>query len=323
MQKFSKSDFKETHFLVLLLGSQLKTFFHKHLHPLQLPHLREAKCKKTLGKGTFGIVKLYECTEHHDTNHTHPCGKCFVVKKCCSNNKKCIDELNHEYRIATNLKHENIARVLDYAEREQCIIIEHFEGIDMFTLLTTVDILSLDFVLDCFHQLLLAVDYLHRNSIAHMDIKLENLIVNEQARKLKLIDFGEATHFGETIKTNFGTMAYRPPETIAPCHIVIPSKCDIWACGLVLYELVYYKIPWSSAEISDKTYSKHCNSIKLNKLHPYIFPFDTLSDTRSDTLCKKKVRDLLNNLFYLSLHPNWQKRSSADILLEFFTPLNI
>ncbi len=68
---------------------------------------------------------------------------------------------------------------------------------------------------DIFGQIMRGVQYCHSNSIYHRDIKLENLIIDNN-RKVKIIDFGFATYSPNTKLLNFfcGTPSYMPPEIV-------------------------------------------------------------------------------------------------------------
>lgn len=85
-----------------------------------------------------------------------------------------------------------------------------------------------------------ALAYLHAKQIRHRDIKPANLLLQKDGR-LKLVDFGLAVEADATRITQqgmaFGTVSYAPPEWITPDQLD-PSKWDIYALGVVFYELL-------------------------------------------------------------------------------------
>ena len=55
--------------------------------------------------------------------------------------------------------------------------------------------LSEDIVKPLFKQLVSAIDYMHKLGLVHRDLRIENIIINEQTKEVKFIDFGFATSF--------------------------------------------------------------------------------------------------------------------------------
>lgn len=92
----------------------------------------------------------------------------------------------------------------------------------------------------CMRQVAEALAYLHGKQIRHRDIKPANLVLQKDGR-LKLVDFGLAVEADTTRITQqgmaFGTVSYAPPEWITPDQLD-PSKWDIYALGVVFYELL-------------------------------------------------------------------------------------
>ena len=84
-----------------------------------------------------------------------------------------------------------------------------------------------------------AVDYCHDRSIAHRDIKLENIIINKEGTHITLIDFGFSTQMpaNRKTKTYCGTKCYMAPEIVLRKPYT-GMKADVWALGVLLYVLL-------------------------------------------------------------------------------------
>ncbi len=94
-----------------------------------------------------------------------------------------------------------------------------------------------------------AVSYAHEKGVVHRDLKPSNLLVGEEGR-LKVIDFGCAqftggqaslalTRTGEIM----GTLAYMPPESLAEGARELDTRGDVYALGVILYELLVGRQP--------------------------------------------------------------------------------
>lgn len=100
-----------------------------------------------------------------------------------------------------------------------------------------------------FRELIAAVSYCHQRGITHRDIKCENLLF-DQSYTLKLVDFGFARRFkkGDLLKTFCGSYAYASPEILKQ-RPYKPQPVDLWACGVVLYVMIFGKLPFRSSRL--------------------------------------------------------------------------
>jgi serine/threonine protein kinase len=82
-------------------------------------------------------------------------------------------------------------------------------------------------------QIASALDYCHRNSIVHRDLKIENILISKMG-DIKIIDFGLSNLFSprNQLKTFCGSLYFAAPEV------------DVWSFGIVLYVLVCGKVPF-------------------------------------------------------------------------------
>uniref|UniRef100_A0A6C0H6Y5 non-specific serine/threonine protein kinase n=1 Tax=viral metagenome TaxID=1070528 RepID=A0A6C0H6Y5_9ZZZZ len=130
-------------------------------------------------------------------------------------------------------------------------------------------------LLKCFDRALSGLQYMHDLGIAHMDIKLENILLDTNNDQVKLIDLGQAQVFvkeGEYQTNNrvCGTEAYFPPEFYNRLYFY-PDKVDIWCCGIVLYNLIFDRMPWGLSYRKDPLFARCEEYFKSNKLYPKCF----------------------------------------------------
>ena len=101
-------------------------------------------------------------------------------------------------------------------------------------------------ILDYITQICLALQHIHKKKIIHRDLKSDNVFLMKSGI-VKLGDFGIAKGLQSTwekAKTFVGTPYYLSPEIIA--NEPYDSKSDIWALGVLLYELMTFKMPFNA-----------------------------------------------------------------------------
>lgn len=236
----------------------------------------------------------------------------------------------NEYTIGRQLDHPNIIKTLALETNGESIVFEHFECIDLLDYVNAYpDLLHTDCI-NFFMQILDGVEYLHDMGIAHMDIKLENIVLDTKTRILKLIDFGHSLQFRKLkdtpnteissssneevdlselsgigknkndkynyIYTNLicGTDAYFPPEYFMRKRFR-GDQVDVWCCGILLYQLIYESIPWETPTRKDARYGWFEYDMKqYKKLNTRVFY------NRHSDLCYEDWF-ILQMMFYRSL----------------------
>lgn len=104
-------------------------------------------------------------------------------------------------------------------------------------------------------QVAQALDYAHRHDVVHRDIKPANLLVTAEG-KVKVVDFGIAKLVSPAITLpgrTVGTPYYMSPEQVRG-HVV-DGRSDLFSLGIVLFECVTGRTPFSSGDISNIQYS--------------------------------------------------------------------
>lgn len=272
---------------------------------------------RNLGEGGFGTLQLYKCKQYCNN---YNCNKCIVVKTMKenldfkNNRERLINHFYNEFYITINLNHPNIRKTLDIDEKTHSIMFEYCPGIDLFDYINEYT-KNTKFLLPLYSQILDGVEYLHNNDIAHLDLKLENIMIYNN--HIKIIDFGEALRYrnnGKEIpyKGAHGTVSYMPPEMIQK-KIYKPDKVDIWSCGILLYNIIRPYMPWELADSKlDKLYSKFKYSLEnYNTLDPCIF-------TPLDNTYSANEKKIIMTIFKYTFQINPDLRKSISMLKNIF-----
>ena len=152
----------------------------------------------------------------------------------------------------------HVATVHEYGESDRFFFIsmEHVEGDDLSTLLArgpltperAIDIgVEVCSLLVTAHGLELTVEGEPHHGVIHGDIKPKNIRIASDGR-VKVLDFGIAKALSLTRKltrNDFGSVAYASPERLESGEVDIHS--DLWSVGVVLYELIVGRQPYSEA----------------------------------------------------------------------------
>jgi serine/threonine-protein kinase len=144
----------------------------------------------------------------------------------------------NEVRVALRVSHPNVCRVHDIGEvdGQHYISMEYVDGEDLASLLRRIGRFPGDRALQAARQLCAGLAAAHDQGILHRDLKPANVMIDGRGR-VKITDFGLAGLAGELhgVEIRAGTPAYMAPEQLAGKEIT--QRSDIYALGLVLYEL--------------------------------------------------------------------------------------
>jgi len=200
---------------------------------------------KKIGEGGYG--KIYKVKNKES-------GDIRAMKQILKSKIPDIEKFQNEIKILSMVDHPNIVRLFE--------VIEDDKYFNLFQeLCTGGELLSKvqkplkeKEIAKIFKQIMSAIAYCHEKGIVHRDMKLENILFSTESEDspIKIIDFGLSVLLGKKdvkenevtnlkkygfkrMTTKVGTIYYMSPEVIKGNY---DEKCDIWACGVILYTLL-------------------------------------------------------------------------------------
>jgi len=202
--------------------------------------------REKLGKGGMGVVYKAWDPQHN----RHVAIKCMLA----ADDPTELQRFLREASTATQLTHTNIVAVyeIDEFEGTPYIVMELVRGQSLSRLLNPRSSdekpLPLRDALAIVRDVARALNYAHERGIVHRDVKPENVMVDER-RRAKLMDFGLAREVarGATLTTTghvMGTPYYMSPEQAIGRREAVDHRTDIWALGVILYEIGTRRLPF-------------------------------------------------------------------------------
>ena len=215
---------------------------------------------KKIGEGAYG--KIYKVRNKQS-------GDIRAMKQITKNKIPDITKFQTEIKILSMVDHPNIVRLFEVIEDDKYfnLLQELCTGGELYKKYQTTQLKEKE-IAKIFNQIMSAVAYCHDKGIVHRDLKLENILFasEEPDSPIKIIDFGFSVLLGKKpnlkneekeknsdssdlkkfgfrrMKSKVGTLYYISPEIIKGNY---DEKCDIWACGVILYILLCGYPPFS------------------------------------------------------------------------------
>jgi serine/threonine protein kinase len=225
-----------------------------------------------ISEGGYGLVYLAKKKTTNDSYAIKKINKLYLKKKNLYN------FIENEKAILTNLNNDYVVKCYyTFSDRTSIyFVMEYLNGGDMSYMLSKFKGINEMYVKQYSAEILLALEYLHKNEIIHRDLKPQNIMFDARGH-VKLTDFGlsefnmkdnkrskcarTARRLSKTVLSKvYGTENYLAPELImGDKH---DKSVDYWAFGVIIYELLFGDPPFL-ADTTDKVF----NSILERKLH--------------------------------------------------------
>lgn len=256
------------------------------------------KYKHILGQGSFGCVLHAEyMTDNTVSNYAVKC----IPKTLCTDVNRIVEEVT----ILKILAHNFIIKLEGTFQTSNllCIVTETLLHGDLYTLIyENIDMPAIpdDLILFYLSSVVIVLDHIHSKGIIYRDLKPENIMLDSTGY-IRVIDMGLAKrirYINECTQNNEVTCQIVDEKTYTLCgsaeylspEILLKNghdkSVDIWALGVLLYELFTKKTPFQATNI--RKLFKNILDVKTKKL--------TLTQNEKETIANENVEKLLIEL---------------------------
>ncbi|WBX79614.1 Stk1 family PASTA domain-containing Ser/Thr kinase [Virgibacillus salarius] len=228
-----------------------------------------------------------------------------------ANDEEFIARFDREAHAAASLSHPNIVNIYDVGEEDKLLymVMEYVDGMTLKEYIQRNGPLDVQEALDIMKQISAAIAHAHANDIVHRDIKPQNILIDTYGQA-KVTDFGIAIALSATALTQtnsiLGSVHYLSPEQARGG--MATKKSDIYSIGIVLYELLTGRLPFSgqsAVSIALKHLQNDTPSVrKYNQDVPQSVENIVLKATAKDPFHRYETIYDLEDALEMALHPS-------------------
>lgn len=294
------ADFTQTVASSVTTSSRASSSSHEHIEGRFAPGtLLNGRYRiiALLGKG--GMGEVYRATDL-------TLGQSVALKflpALGAGDPRLLERFHNEVRIARQVSHPNVCRVYDIGEAEGLVYLsmEYVDGEDLSTLLKRIGRLPSEKATEIARKICAGLAAAHDRGVIHRDLKPHNVMLDKRGEVL-ICDFGLAALPEQINPAEFrqGTPAYMAPEQIK--GTAVTAQSDIYALGLVLYELYTGKRPYSGKNVQE------------------ILVQQEAMDMTSMSSHAQDIDPVVENIIKRCLDPEPNKRPSNALLVSMALP---
>lgn len=160
------------------------------------------------------------------------------------------NKLYREFSIAKNLNNKFTDHYIELLEEDKIYLVKSFESGKNLSDVISSDGMDIDTFIAYAISITEAIDYIHQNSVLHLDLNPGNIICNEVQKSIKLLDFGESIsniNINKSPQKNIqitGGAAYSAPEQTGLSNQNLDERSDLYSLGVVFYEMLSGRLPF-------------------------------------------------------------------------------
>lgn len=203
-----------------------------------------------LGEGSFAVVhKVVETAVSARESPQFASRRNFALKEINLSrlrSEALRSQAEQEASIHPGLNHPHVLRCFETFEigTTLFLLLELAEGGVFWKFMRARKVLKEAEAARFYSEVAQGVHYLHLVGVMHRDLKPENILLDAQ-QHAKIADFGWSCRVASNLTTECGTPAYLAPEMVAKESY--NKQVDVWALGILLYEMLVGYSPFSSA----------------------------------------------------------------------------
>ena len=256
------------------------------------------KLRELIGEGGFGLVYVAE--------QEQPIRRKVALKviKPGMDSKEVIARFEAERQALALMEHPNIANVIDAATTETgrpYFVMELVRGLPITDYCDQAK-LSLRERLQLFITVCQAVQHAHQKGIIHRDLKPSNLMITLHDGKPvpKVIDFGVAKALNQRLTEHslytrhaqmLGTPMYMSPEQAELSELDVDTRSDVYALGVLLYELLTGQAPFDREQFTSRGYDEMRRIVREVEPARPSARVSTLSGEQRSTVAERRSID--------------------------------
>ena len=231
---------------------------HGKMFDLDMPHestrhIGDFTIERVLAKGGFGTV--YQACDRAGQRVALKVSHRTIIELSAQG----LSLQQNEVEALIRLSHPSLVRVMSYGflpDDRIYLAMELLDGIGMDRYLRREGRLDVIEAIPFMRKLVDTLAHCHQHNVLHLDLKPNNIIITDvHEPELKVLDFGLAALVENQLSVESrslaGTLQYMAPELLTQYDDAISPRCDLYAVGVIFYEMLTGRHPFNGSNVAD------------------------------------------------------------------------